>query len=256
LETPHPTPFDDAALYDLLFTDFDYGLAFYLEQAKNAQGAVLDLCCGTGRILLPLLQAGVDADGVDGFPAMLDAARRKALAAGFEPRLFLQDMRAFRTDRRYALIVIPFNSFIHNLTAADQVATLCTCREHLLPGGKLVFDVFFPGPDYRSQPRDEPDLELERALPDTGNRLQAYDLRTLDQVEQLQHSENEIRELSPTGDVVRVHKTQTTIRWIYKQEMALLLTLAGFARWEISRAFDGEPLTGATEPMLVKAWHS
>jgi len=254
LDTPYPTPFDDAALYDLLFTGFDYGLDFYLEQATKANGPVLDLCCGTGRVLLPLLRAGVDVDGADGFPAMLDAARLKAHAAGYQPRLYQQAMRVFRTERQYALIAIPFNSFVHNLTAEDQVATLRACREHLLPGGKLVFDVFFPGPDYRSQPQVEPDLELERVLPETGNVLQAYDLRTLDQVEQLQHSVNEIRELSPAGDVVRVRKTQTTIRWIHKQEMTLLLTLAGFSRWEITRAFDEEPLTGATEPMLVAAW--
>jgi SAM-dependent methyltransferase len=254
LDTPHPTPFDDAALYDLLFTGFDYGIAYYLEQAQHASGPVLDLCCGTGRVLLPLLQAGVDADGVDGFPAMLEAAERKTRAAGFAPRLYPQDMRAFRTERQYALVIIPFNSFIHNLTAADQVATLRTCREHLLPGGKLTFDVFFPGPDYCAQPQDEPELELELTLPETGNRLQAYDLRTLDQVEQIQHSENEIRELAPTGEVIGSRRTQTTIRWIYKQEMELLLTLAGFARWELNRAFDAEPLTGATEPMLVSAW--
>lgn len=254
MDTPHPTPFDDAALYDLLFTGFDYGLDYYVAQARSAAGPVLDLCCGTGRVLLPLLQAGVDADGIDGSVAMLEAAKRKAQAAGFAPRLSVQDMRAFRTERQYALVVIPFNSFIHNLTVADQIATLRACREYLLPGGKLTFDLFFPGPDYRAQPQDEPELELEFTHADTGNRLQAYDLRTLDQVAQIQHSENEIRELSPTGEVLSSRRTQTTIRWIYKQEMELLLTLAGFSRWEITRAFDGEPLTGATEPMLVTAW--
>lgn len=254
LDTAHPTPFDDAAFYDLLFTNFDYGIAYYLEQAKRAEGPVLDLCCGTGRVLLPLLQAGVDADGVDGYSAMLEAAGRKVQVAGFVPRLYHQEMRAFRTERQYALVVIPFNSFVHNLTAADQIATLRTCREHLLPGGKLVFDVFFPGPDYRSQPQDEPELELELTHPETGNLLQAYDLRTLDQVAQIQHSENEIRELSPAGEVISVRKTQTTIRWIYKQELELLLTLSGFSRWEITRAFDREPLSGTTEGMLVEAW--
>lgn len=254
MTTPHPTPFDDAALYDLLFTDFDYGIPYYLEQARTAGGPVLDLCCGTGRVLLPLLQAGIDADGVDGFPAMLEAAKQKSAAAGFQPRLYLHDMREFRTERRYALIVVPFNSFVHNLTAADQIATLRSCREHLLPEGRLILDLFFPGPDYRSQAQDEPELELEFTHPESGNGIQAYDRRILDQVEQIQHSENEIRELSPSGAVVSIRNTQTTIRWIYKQEMELLLTLAGFSRWTITRAFDGEPLTGSTEPMLVTAW--
>src|SRR5204862_7835775 len=108
MDPPDATPFDDAGLYDLLFEGFDYGVAFYLAQAREAGGPVLDLCCGTGRVLLPLLRAGVDADGVDAFPAMLEAARRKARAEGFAPELTRAEMREFRLPRRYALIIIPF----------------------------------------------------------------------------------------------------------------------------------------------------
>ncbi len=249
-----PTPFDDAELYDRLFGDFDYGIDYYVEQARAVDGPVLDLCCGTGRVLLPLLRAGVDADGVDGFPAMLEVARRKAAAEGFTPSLELSDMRGFRLPRRYALIVIPFNSIVHNLTAEDQLATLRTCREHLLPGGRLVFDTFFPGAEWFAQPQGEPQFEHEIPHPETGLPVQVYDTRTLDPVAQTQRSEVEVRELGPEGEVVRSHRSWTTIRWIFKAELELLLRLAGYSRWEIVRGFDGAPLTGATEPMLVTAW--
>jgi hypothetical protein len=205
-------------------------------------------------VLLPLLRSGIDTDGVDAFAPMLERADAKARAEGFSPALTRAEMREFRLERRYALIIIPFNSYVHNLTAEDQVSTLRCCREHLLPGGKLTFDIFFPGADYRYQPQEEPVLELETIRPDNGNTLQMYDRRSLNPVEQVQHSENEIRELTPEGTLVRSHRFSTDIRWVTKTEMELLLRCAGFSRWEITRAFDGTPLTGASEGMLVTAW--
>jgi SAM-dependent methyltransferase len=254
VEDLQPTPFDDADLYDLLFHNFDYGIDFYLAEAGAAGGPVLDVACGTGRILLPLLRAGVDADGLDAFPAMLEGARRKAAAEGFAPALHQAEMREFRLPRRYARIFIPFNSYVHNLTQEDQIAALRTCREHLLPGGRLVFDIFYPGPDYLTQPQGEPQLEGEIAHPETGLPIRMYDTRFLEPVEQRQRSENEVRELDGNGEVLRSRRSRTEIRWIFKPEMELLLRLAGFSRWEIARAFDRTPLTGTTEPMLVTAW--
>ena len=74
------TPYDDGALYDLFFERLDYGLDFYLGLARSKGGPVLDVACGTGRVLLPMLEAGFDVDGVDLFPAMIERLREKAAA--------------------------------------------------------------------------------------------------------------------------------------------------------------------------------
>jgi ubiquinone/menaquinone biosynthesis C-methylase UbiE len=71
-----PSPFDDGDFYDILCQGLDYGIDFYLGLAREAKGPVLEIACGTGRILLPVLQAGVDADGMDLFQPMLHTARR------------------------------------------------------------------------------------------------------------------------------------------------------------------------------------
>jgi len=248
------TPFDDGALYDIFCERLDYGLEFYLGLAKAAGGPVLDVACGTGRIMLPCLKAGVDVEGLDLFPGMLTRLRQKASALGLSPRLHQCSMSSFRLARRFALIMIPFNTFVHNLTSEDQIATLQTCRDHLQPGGLLAFDTAFPGPGWIAAPNGTRALEMETPHPETGLPVRIWDTRTFDRVEQIQHSYNEIEILDASGTVVATHPSKTSIRWIYKSEMELLLRTAGFARWRILGGFDGRPLLHDTDAMIVKAW--
>lgn len=253
-DLPEQTPFDDGDLYDVLFSDFRYGLDYYLDLARHAGGPVLDVACGTGRVLLPCLQAGVDVEGVDLHAAMLERLRQKARALGCEPRLHQSDMRSFRLTRRFAMIMIPFNSFVHNLATAAQIETLECCRDHLAPGGVLAFDAFFPGLEYLSQSQNTRVLELETPHPVTGLPLRLFDTRSFDRIAQTQHSVNEIEELDAQGRVTTTHRSATSIRWIFKSEMELLLRVAGFARWEIYGDFDRRPLTRETDAMIVQAW--
>src|SRR4026208_2590092 len=99
-----PSPFDDGEVYDLILKDIPYGFDFYTGLARAAQGPVLDVCCGTGRILLPCLQSGVDIEGVDLFASMLRTLRQKAAALGLSPRLHQADMSDFDLPRHYALV--------------------------------------------------------------------------------------------------------------------------------------------------------
>jgi SAM-dependent methyltransferase len=249
-----PTPFDDGAFYDLLLGNLDLGLDFYVGLAKAAHGPVLDVACGTGRILLPCLQAGVDAEGLDLFPPMLARLREKASALGLKPTLHEADMAKFRLPRRYALIMIPFNAFPHNLTTDDQLSCLRACRDHLQPGGLLVFDTAFPGQHWVGQTSGARAFEGELAHPETGLPIRCWDTRTFDRVQQLQHSFNEVEFLDAAGKVVETRTSKTTLRWIYKGEMELLLRMAGFARWGILGGFEGQPLEKETDDMIVQAW--
>jgi SAM-dependent methyltransferase len=253
--TTDRTPFDDGALYDIILGRLDFGLDFYRGLAQAAGGPVLDVACGTGRILLPCLQRGLDVDGLDLSAGMLATLREKAAALGLRPRVYEASMSSFRLSRRYALIMIPFNAFVHNLTTDDQLACLVCCREHLQPGGLLVFDTFFPNPAIITAPDNTRVLELETTHPETGLPVRLFDTRSFNRVEQHQHSENDIEMLDAAGNVTAVHRSRTTIRWIYKYEMELLLRVAGFARWRISGDFDRRPLVRETDAMIVEAWN-
>jgi SAM-dependent methyltransferase len=250
-----PSTFDDGDAYDLVLKDMPYGLDFYVELARGAKGPVLDIACGTGRILLPCLQAGVDIEGLDLFEGMLKTLRVKAAALGLSPRLHQADMSDFSLPRSYALIMIPFNAFIHNMTQEAQLRCLQRCREHLLPGGQLTFDTFFPSLEIVGAAQNTRVLEGELPHPESGLPMRMYDTRSFDRVEQTQHSVNEIEVLAADGSVERVIRSETRSRYIYKQEMALLLRVAGFARWEIYGDFDRRPLTRENDAMVVSAWN-
>ena len=248
------SPFDNGALYDLFLGNLPVGLDFYVGLAKAARGPVLDVACGTGRILLPCLHAGVDIEGLDLFPGMLKRLREKAAALGLNPVLHEADMASFRLSRRHALIMLPFNAFVHNLTTEDQLACLRACRDHLQPEGLLAFDVSFPGQQWVGATSGTRELEGEIKHPETGLPVRAWDTRTFDRVQQLQYSFNEIEMLNAEGQVVATYPSRTIMRWTYKPEMDLLLRTAGFARWQILGDFDGHALEKETDTMVVKAW--
>lgn len=247
------SPFDDGEFYDILYQGLDYGIDFYVGLARKAQGPVLDIACGTGRVLLPVLQAGVDADGLDLFPSMLETARRKLAALGLSPGLYRGDMADFQLPRRYVLIMITFNAFCHMLTTEDQLRCLRCIRRHLLPGGVLAFDGGFPGIAWIGASQDERVLEAEVKHPDTGRTLRLFDIRNFDRVAQVQHSRNEVELDDADGAPRIIHRSEFRVRWTYKAEMELLLRAAGFARYEIFGGFDRRPLMHETDPMVVLA---
>lgn len=248
------SPYERPDLYDLLFADLDFDHAFYLSRARDAKGPVLDLCCGTGRLLLPLLEAGVDADGVDLHAAMLARARSAARARGFTPDLRVGDMRAFSMPRSYAAVFVPFNAFAHNLTSEDQLATLACCRRHLAPGGLLAFDAFRATEEMLAEPTQAPVLEREVAHPADGHAVQIWDGRDLDRETKLQRSRIEIREFDARREPAIVHRFETRVRWVQPDELESLLERSGFAGWRIAGGYAGEPVTEGTVSLVVEAW--
>jgi SAM-dependent methyltransferase len=250
---PNPSPYDAPELYDLLFDSLDFDVPFWLGVARGAGGPVLEIACGSGRLLLPSLRAGVDIDGIDASPAMIARLKERAAAEGLAVRAEVADMRDFATGRRYARIFCGFNGFAHCETVDDQIAALRRSLEHLEPGGALVLHMSYPGPDYWSEPEGKAVLEHEAPLPG-GGKLQLWDNRTKDVVNQRQSSEVEIREIHASDRPEAVHKFSTSQRWVYRFELELLFRAAGFARWEILGGLDGRPLKAPDDQMIAWAF--
>ena len=249
-----PSIYDAPDLYDLMFEHFEFDLPFWTRVAHEAGGPILDLGCGTGRILLPLARAGADIDGIDASPAMIAQLQKKAVAHGLRVDTRVADMRGFTTSRRYARVICAFNSFAHAEDTEQQLATLRAVRAALAPGGALVLHLSYPSPAYWAKPDGEPVMERETPIPGTDHRLQLWDGRAKQVVEQRQHSTNEYREVDVNGIVVRRHVGDSVQRWTYRFELELLLRVAGFARWELFGGFEGEPLERPDQQMIAWGW--
>ena len=124
-----------ACFYDLDLGQVDDDLLMIQQFARRCGSPVLELACGTGRVLLPLARQGHQVTGVDISPQMLDMARRKVAAENLGDRITLvhQDMRELDLDTKFNLAFIAISSFSHLLTTDDQLAALARIRQHLNP---------------------------------------------------------------------------------------------------------------------------
>ena len=143
--------------YDLEHLGDDEDVSFYcrLSQRLGAR-KILELGCGTGRITLPLAEIALSGDGpgdrfvvgLDSAPEMLSAAQSRldeAPPAIKERTTLVQaEMRSWKSDRQFDLILIPCASITHVLTLHDQIATWRTAFDNLLPGGRFVVEVLMP----------------------------------------------------------------------------------------------------------------
>lgn len=138
----------DANIYDGLNT-FLSDLPFYkkwLPKSKDAK--ILELCCGTGRLTLPIAKDGYNICGVDYTSSMLEQAKAKAFQAGLEIRFIQADIRTLNLQERFDLIFIPFNSIHHLYKNEDLFKTLERVKSHLKEGGLFLLDCFNPNIQY------------------------------------------------------------------------------------------------------------
>ncbi len=135
-----------ASLYDHWSRSVTEDVPFYVSEARKAGGPIVELGVGTGRIAIPVASAGVRVIGVDASAAMLEVCRARAAKAGVEHLLDLRlgDLREPPVTERVRLVTCPFRSFLHLAGHADRLRALRAARAVLVPGGKLIFDVFAP----------------------------------------------------------------------------------------------------------------
>lgn len=225
----------DPDLYDVVYSDFVADIAPHVELLRGAGGPALEVGCGNGRLLIPVLEAGLPCDGLDDSETMLASLRKKLAAKGLTTNVVRADMRDFSLPHRYVLISIPFNSFLHNLTQADQLKTLRCCRHHLEIGGRLVLTVFHPSVAKLLE-WDGVEKKLKQ-LPYGDGHVTIWDRADDDRVEQIRRMTRRIEFTDARGEVTRREVLTFELRYVYKPEMDLLLHVAGFSRWDARPLF-------------------
>ncbi|MCX6029545.1 MAG: class I SAM-dependent methyltransferase [Chloroflexi bacterium] len=208
-------------------------VAFWVEMARASGGPVLEVGCGTGRVLIPTAQAGVEITGLDLSPSMLAVLRARLAEEPAEVQGRIQivegDMRSFDLGRQFALATIPFRPFQHLTTVDDQMACLTTIRHHLVPGGRLILDLFNPSLPYLADPArlDEFGDEPEFTMPDGRRVLRRARTAGRDYFNQIQHAELIYYVTHPDGRQERlVHAFP--MRYLFRFEAEHLLVRCGY----------------------------
>lgn len=138
----------DAKIYDGLNT-FLFDLQFYKKWLpKNKDAKILELCCGTGRLTLPIAKDGYDICGVDYTPSMLEQAKAKAFEDGLEINFIEADIRTLNLGEKFDIVFIPFNSIHHLYRNEDLRKVLSVVKNHLKEGGLFLLDCFNPNIQY------------------------------------------------------------------------------------------------------------
>jgi len=226
--------FYDPAVYDASAAGAPDDVDFYLKLAREADAAgqtVLELACGTGRVAIPIARQGICVVGLDRSPAMLGRAREKS--AGISTVRWVEgDMRDFDLPQRFGLAMIPFRSFQHLLTVADQLSCLACIYRHLAPGGRLALHIFNPDivriAGWLTTRRGcAQQLEGEYTHP-SGRRARRWELPSYRTSEQGLDVTFADEQLDDDGAVVSRIYRDMKLRYTFRYEMEHLFARSGF----------------------------
>lgn len=248
-----------AEYYDYTSKGLEGDLQFYLEEARRAGSPVLELGCGTGRILIPIAEAGIDIVGLDLSDAMLSVARSKvvALPADVQSRIEIVkgDMRDFSLGRKFKLVMIPYRAFLHLMTSEDQKAALATICEHLDDDGRLVFNIFDP----RVETIAAHLVPLGRAVKklmeftraDNGHKVVVSESRKYDTDQQVLTEDRIFEELDASGEVISKAYGVLSLRYAFRYETQHLLELCGYKIEALYGDFERGPFRSGNEQIWV-----
>lgn len=249
----------DAGIYDSFSTGLEGDEAFYLEEAAGAEGPVLEIGCGTGRIMVPIAESGVPIVGLDRAPAMLEVARHKMDALPDETKRRMEivegDMRTFSLERRFPLAIMPYRAFLHMMSGEDQRRALTQIREHLTDRGRLVFNVFDPSIEliaaYMRPPRGTLNHLGSFTHPVTGRRVLVSDTRRYDPLDQTLEEHRFFEEVDEEGRVISKTTTPLHLRYVHRFEMQYLLELCGYEIEALYGDFQRGPFKHGNEQVWV-----
>lgn len=243
-----------ARFYDAEYADFRDDLPLLRHYAERVDGPLLDLACGSGRVLLPLAQAGFHLTGVDTSQEMLARARRRVAAAGVGGRVTLvdHDIASVPLDRTFGLAFIQVNSFMHLNTPQRQRQALQCWRGYLRPGATLLIDLF--NPDLLTLIEADGRLLVDQQWrdDDSGATVVKQITRRIDLSTQLQETIFVYDEVFPDGQSRRTI-IPFTLRFLWRAEAELLLELCGYRLERVYGGYDMHTYDAESPRMILAA---
>ena len=246
----------DGVVYDAMNKRVTGDLDFYVEEARRAGSPILELACGTGRLSIPIANAGLEIVGVDLSESMLARAREKSDRVEW----IQGDCRTLDLKRQFRLVMLPFNSLLLFHSRADFEAVCATVKRHLAPGGIFVFDIFNPNLELLNRGPEDHRIGFTFEDPRGAGPVRVEEVSRYDQQSQINH----ISWTFCLGD--RRQPAELQMRCYFPKEMDALLHYNGFhvvdkygdfqrnpfessARSQIFRSIPGNPCA-ASVPFL------
>lgn len=242
-----------APFYDIEHANFDEDVDLYLHYAEMQTGPLLELACGTGRLLLPLAAQGHTLLGVDSSRPMLDIARQRVQQEGLGARITLaqQDVRALNLDRQFSLAFIALGSFAHLTTRKAQQQALSAIRKHITTGGTFILDISNADIRYMENlsgqllhlgtwPLGDGAMLTHLVSPATSHS---------DHLLELMHFYDQHYQGGPLNRTV----VTSYLALFERTEIELLLERAGFAVKDIYGSYDLSPFSRESPRMIIIA---
>jgi SAM-dependent methyltransferase len=221
-------------------------VTFFVEAAQASGGPVLEVGCGTGRVLIPTARAGISIYGIDLSPYMLDVCERRVEQEPPEVQARIQldqaDMRDFDLAQTFKLITIPFRPFQHLIEVEDQIACLRCIQRHLADDGRFILDVFNPSLPHMAGEvtGEEVGSEPEFAMPDGRRVLRRSRVVKRDVFRQCQDVELIYYVTHPDGRSERIVHA-FPMRYLFRYEVEHLLARCGFEVETLYADYDKSP---------------
>lgn len=245
---------DDPARYALEHAHYTEDIDFWRAEAREAGGPVLDLGCAAGRVSVPLARDGAEVWALDADAGMLAEVSAAAAAAGAADRLttVCADMRDFALDRRFGLVIAAMNTLQTLLTPEDQLSCLRAVRAHMLPEGRLTFDVTLPDLGEMADRLGVVRHTGEHRDPATGALL--LHSAWIDEVEPISQTvvfTIQIDEIADDGSVTRYVRRHEVHVYV-PSELRHLLARAGFVVEDVFGDFEGSPVAPDSETQVYR----
>jgi ubiquinone/menaquinone biosynthesis C-methylase UbiE len=217
---------------------------FFRKLIEQSGQPVLDLGCGTGRLLLDYMADNVDVDGVDNSREMLALCHQKAQKLGLQPNLYEMEMALLDLPRTYQTIIVPSSSF-QLVTDKDAAAkAMIRFYKHLKPRGVLAMSFFVIRWDKGEVLEKDWKLLAEETRPEDGAVVRKWSSFRYEVAEQLQHTEDRY-EITLNGNVIAFehHRRSPAVRFYWQEQARELYETAGFTNVQIYREFEWKPAT-------------
>ncbi len=223
-----------ADLYDI-YVPVTFDVNFFLQETKKVSGEVLELMAGSGRVSLPLIEAGIKLTCIDLSAGLNQVLEEKLQEKGLMADVHTMDVCELNLQKQFEMVIIPFHSFAHLITREEQQKALARIYEHLLPGGTFICTLGNPALR-QSDGNGQLSLFRKYDLPDDGTLLLWILQESNDEDEQVVENMQFYEEYDKNGVMTSKRLLEIHFRLSTKEEFETLAQDAGFT----IKAFYGD----------------